>query len=506
MKRLDALTLPLWGSRLIEASAGTGKTWTIATLYLRLILGHGSGVGEGAGGMADAIDTNGEVADDDPDATASGPARALTPSGILVMTFTIAATRELSDRIRDRLLQATRCFRGDAAVAADDPVLAALVASYPMGAARDAAAWRLATAAEGMDDASVFTIDAWVQRMLREHAFESGSLFDEEVQPDEAEMLAEAARDYWRQEIYRLDASSLDDVLAVWADPVALAADVRKLRRFVQAFDPRTLTAVCADLRVARDAVRADARRHWSSRLASMRDWLHAHLASAQKPFNATKLKAPLVDAWLDAIDAWLADTGSLELAPARPGAEATFVRRAARCPEVGRRPRHPGRLRRAGRHVVVPRASACSRTDLASPCGRARGGPPHDPEAARGGLRLRRHARSPRRRARGSGRRPVEGPHRRAISGRADRRVPGHVAGAVPRLRPAVSACRQRPRHGAAADRRPEAVDLQLPRCRHPELPAGACRDGRSSLSADDQSPLDRAAGGGDQSPVRAG
>jgi ATP-dependent exoDNAse (exonuclease V) beta subunit len=39
---LNPLEVPLWGSALIEASAGTGKTWTIAALYLRLILGHGS--------------------------------------------------------------------------------------------------------------------------------------------------------------------------------------------------------------------------------------------------------------------------------------------------------------------------------------------------------------------------------------------------------------------------------------------------------------------------------
>ncbi|MGE5864514.1 MAG: UvrD-helicase domain-containing protein, partial [Rhizobacter sp.] len=38
---LRPLELPLRGSRLIEASAGTGKTWTIAALYLRLVLGHG---------------------------------------------------------------------------------------------------------------------------------------------------------------------------------------------------------------------------------------------------------------------------------------------------------------------------------------------------------------------------------------------------------------------------------------------------------------------------------
>lgn len=38
---LDPLLFELWGSRLIEASAGTGKTWTIAALYVRLVLGHG---------------------------------------------------------------------------------------------------------------------------------------------------------------------------------------------------------------------------------------------------------------------------------------------------------------------------------------------------------------------------------------------------------------------------------------------------------------------------------
>jgi len=32
---LDPLRLPLAGIQLIEASAGTGKTWTIAALYLR---------------------------------------------------------------------------------------------------------------------------------------------------------------------------------------------------------------------------------------------------------------------------------------------------------------------------------------------------------------------------------------------------------------------------------------------------------------------------------------
>jgi exodeoxyribonuclease V beta subunit len=38
MKILQADSFPLLGKRLIEASAGTGKTYTIANLYIRLLL------------------------------------------------------------------------------------------------------------------------------------------------------------------------------------------------------------------------------------------------------------------------------------------------------------------------------------------------------------------------------------------------------------------------------------------------------------------------------------
>ncbi|MEP6223654.1 UvrD-helicase domain-containing protein, partial [Marinobacter sp.] len=40
IRKLDPLTLSLRGSQLIEASAGTGKTFTLALLYVRLVLGH----------------------------------------------------------------------------------------------------------------------------------------------------------------------------------------------------------------------------------------------------------------------------------------------------------------------------------------------------------------------------------------------------------------------------------------------------------------------------------
>src|SRR4051812_28022798 len=136
---LNPLEFPLHGSRLIEASAGTGKTWTIAALYLRLVLGHGG---------SDAF------------------ARPLLPSEILVMTFTRAATRELSNRVRERLVEAAAFFRDESG--STDPYLQDLADSYDDPQARSAAAHRLQLAAETMDEAAIFTIDAWCQRMLRE--------------------------------------------------------------------------------------------------------------------------------------------------------------------------------------------------------------------------------------------------------------------------------------------------------------------------------------------------
>jgi exodeoxyribonuclease V beta subunit len=180
---LRALEFPLHGSRLIEASAGTGKTWTIAALYVRLVLGHGG---------------------------AQGYQRPLLPAEILVMTFTRAATRELSNRVRERLVEAAAYFRAYAAMplaGARDAYLDEMLQDYPDAAAQQQAAHRLMLAAETMDEAAIFTIDAWCQRMLREHA-DSGSLFDEELVSDEQTLFEDAAHDYWRQHVYPLNAAA----------------------------------------------------------------------------------------------------------------------------------------------------------------------------------------------------------------------------------------------------------------------------------------------------------
>ena len=278
--KLDALTFPLWGSRLIEASAGTGKTWTIAALYLRLVLGHG---GE------------------------QGFERPLRPADILVMTFTRAATRELSDRIRARLIEAAQCFRGEAQPASHDALLRELMADYAEGAERQAAAWRLAMAAEGMDDASVHTIDAWCQRMLREHAFDSGNLFDEELVADERTLLTEATQDYWRQHGYPLSGVELDTVLSLWPSVDHLQADVRQLiNQTVPKEAGQGTLGQCLAREMTARAERLQAlAAGWDERAQAMQIWLDGQTAPKTCDWDRKKLSARYYTDWLARLAAW---------------------------------------------------------------------------------------------------------------------------------------------------------------------------------------------------------
>ncbi|MBD1554743.1 exodeoxyribonuclease V subunit beta [Pseudomonas typographi] len=189
---LDPLSFPLQGSRLIEASAGTGKTFTIALLYVRLVLGHGG---------TQAFE------------------RPLTPPQVLVVTFTDAATQELRDRIRARLSEAAACFRGPGP--GHDPVLEQLRQAYP-AEQWPACAQRLQLAGEWMDEAAVSTIHGWCYRMLREHAFDSGSLFTQTLETDQRELLSEVVRDYWRRHFYGLPLAQAQAIEDCFASPQAL--------------------------------------------------------------------------------------------------------------------------------------------------------------------------------------------------------------------------------------------------------------------------------------------
>ncbi len=274
---LDPLTLPLQGSHLIEASAGTGKTWTIAALYLRLVLGH------------------------------TVPPR--LPAEILVMTFTRAATRELSERIRGRLVQAAAVFRGEP-VDGSDPLLSGLLVAHPDGAERQQAAWRLAMAAEAMDAAAVFTIDAWCQRMLREHAFDSGCLFDEELQAQEAAMQAEALRDFWRQQVYPLDGETLTAVLALWPELDALAPSLKGLLEgpFPPGAGQGSLADALAQATRARAEALAALKTGWVARADEMQAWLAWVWQDKQHPARKAVPAKGHATRWIDALRAWATD------------------------------------------------------------------------------------------------------------------------------------------------------------------------------------------------------
>lgn len=276
-------TFPLWGSRLIEASAGTGKTWTIAALYLRMVLGHGGD---------------------------HGFERSLRPADILVMTFTRAATRELSDRIRERLLHAAQCFRGEQTPDDKDEFLKNILSAYAPGPERNQAAWTLAMAAESMDDAAIFTIDAWCQRMLKEHAFDSGCLFDEELVADEVAMRTEAIQDYWRQACYPMQPHALSQILQVWANVDALQLDMRNLMD--QAIAPEaasgTLNEVLTQAIAQRAAKIKKLKAGWAERAASMQVWIDDETSSNKKKWNTKSLASRYYTAWLTTLAAWAND------------------------------------------------------------------------------------------------------------------------------------------------------------------------------------------------------
>ncbi|MCL7940465.1 exodeoxyribonuclease V subunit beta [Halomonas sp. ATCH28] len=284
---LDPIHLPLTGSRLIEASAGTGKTFTIALLYVRLVLGPR----------------------DDEDAE-SFP-RALTPPEILVVTFTNAATRELRDRIRARLVEAADAFQsplwGQTPKSAEgsDPLLA-LRDSYPRER-WPACARRLQLAAEWMDEAAVSTIHSWCHRMLREHAFESGSLFSLEMNLDQSELELEVARDYWRSFYYALDAEALAVVTRYWETPDALAEDVRRLQGDADLLpDAPPPAGALAAMQAERARVLGELKAPWPAWLDELAERLET--AAAAKAFDQRKLNSRSRADWLEKLRDWARD------------------------------------------------------------------------------------------------------------------------------------------------------------------------------------------------------
>ena len=328
-RRVDPLHFPLWGSRLIEASAGTGKTYTIAALYLRLVLGHGE---RGTASLDAAYPPDvdmGFLEGAKPPQEATAFREALTPPKILVVTFTEAATLELRDRIRARLAEAAAFFRasaeaveagtcldamvsgrvpdqdavgersspnaasagGDLAVLPKaDPFLQGLRDAYPASQWSERA-HTLQLAAEWMDESAISTIHGWCNRMLREHAFDSRGLFNQTLSTDTSELLAEACRDYWRNFCQGLPLEAARVLQGWWTDPDALQKEVQSLLSDLDALsgEGRSPAEAIGEAQQQRrqqlQALKAPWREGWIDELGGMLD------AGREKPATSRRGK-----------------------------------------------------------------------------------------------------------------------------------------------------------------------------------------------------------------------
>lgn len=191
MQPFDPLTIPLSSRLLIEASAGTGKTYSIALLYARLILDRGLDVDE-----------------------------------ILVVTFTTSATEELRGRIRDRLgemLEAMTAAGGSNGLDGRPVPDGHPTAPADSGEARR----RLEDALQRMDQAAVYTIHGFCQRMLQDYAFESETPFGVEFMDSERQLRCQIIEDFWRRRFYTAAPEEAAWVLANWQGPDELGAVVQ---------------------------------------------------------------------------------------------------------------------------------------------------------------------------------------------------------------------------------------------------------------------------------------
>jgi exodeoxyribonuclease V beta subunit len=298
---LDVFTCALTGVNQIEASAGTGKTWNICALYVRLLL-----------------------------------ERDLNADQILVVTFTEAATAELHERIRGRLAELARAIEVDEGDGEDptgdpsgDPFVAQLLNTTlgPGGIERDVAGKRIRRALSAFDQAAIHTIHAFCKRALQEAPFAAAMPFAFELEADDAALRFELAAEFWRERVEPVAAAY--PAFAAWlvargASPLELDAQLLRrlkkplaqLRWGASGSTPPTLDAQDDD----------DARAHFDAASAlwcEERETIERLLDDAQAALKQTTHKPDAVRAALDAWSRYFAE-GDCHAPPPREALKLT--------------------------------------------------------------------------------------------------------------------------------------------------------------------------------------
>ena len=202
MQQLNPISIPLNAVSLIEASAGTGKTYTMGSLYLRLLLQAGENTFP----------------------------YALNVEQILVVTFTEMATEELKRKIRERIYDAKQKLTAyqqtqDSAVFGQDDFLRELVATIsdlPL------AIQRLTLAEQNMDLAAIYTIHGFCRRMLMQYAFNSGVHFNLELSGEEDDLLLRLAQKIWRDHFYSQPYAVVEFIQKNLVSPSNIVTKIKK--------------------------------------------------------------------------------------------------------------------------------------------------------------------------------------------------------------------------------------------------------------------------------------
>jgi len=175
MKLLEPFDIDLSGINLVEASAGTGKTYNITSLYIRALIEQDITVGK-----------------------------------ILVVTYTEAATKELKDRLLSRIRESIEVLKSGRVTKKSDDFLENLLDEVDQP---QKAVVKLRNAVRMFDEASIYTIHGFCYQALQEQAFKSRAMYDAEMIGDDEELVQEAVDDYWRSWVAQVSANPIKQPL-----------------------------------------------------------------------------------------------------------------------------------------------------------------------------------------------------------------------------------------------------------------------------------------------------
>lgn len=177
MQIFELDTSPIQGTFLIEASAGTGKTYSLTRIVLRLLM-----------------ETNIRI------------------DQVLMVTYTNAAAGELKARLRDLLIEVKEAIESTSSTSEvhfDDKTLNTLYSRWD----HNTVAERVSAALDGLDDACISTIHSFCQKMLKEHLFSGEQSNDFDPKENVDDLVDRVIDDFLREELQKADEQLREEIL-----------------------------------------------------------------------------------------------------------------------------------------------------------------------------------------------------------------------------------------------------------------------------------------------------